>query len=79
MAPPQISNHTVHLLPLKDDGSPDLAGDPAYIYLPPPSNPPYCVRFEVEGTSSICRQGSLWVNLPGEGELYDRKKFKEYK
>lgn len=79
MAPAQISNHTVHLLPLRDDGSPDVAGEPAYIYLPSPTNPPYSVRFEIEGTSSICRQGSLWVNLPAKGEKFDRKSFKEYK
>lgn len=79
MAPAQISNHTVHLLPLKDDGSPDVHGDPAYIYLPAPTTPTYCVRFEIEGTSSICRQGSLWVNLPGKDEKFDRKNFKEYK
>jgi glycogen debranching enzyme len=71
MAPAQITNRTVHLLPLCDDGSP--------IYLPAPTNPAYSVRFEIEGTSSICRNGSLWVNLPGKGEKFDRKHFKEYK
>ncbi|KAK6404891.1 bifunctional 4-alpha-glucanotransferase/amylo-alpha-1,6-glucosidase, partial [Oleoguttula sp. CCFEE 5521] len=74
-----INNHTVHLLPLKDDGSPDLAGDPAYCYLPPPTKPAYSVRFEFEGTSSICRQGSLWHNLPNEGERFVRSRFREHK
>lgn len=49
------------------------------MYLPAPTNPAYSVRFEIEGTSSICRNGSLWVNLPGKGEKFDRKHFKEYK
>jgi len=79
MSPQQISNHTVHQLLLKDDGSPDLPGEPAYIYLPPPTHPVYYVRFEIDGTSSICRQGSLWVNLPKKGEQFDRNKFNEYK
>ncbi len=79
MSPQQVHNNTVHLLPLKDDGSPDLPGDPPYIYLPPPTTPAYSVRFEIEGTSSICRQGSLWVNIPGKHDQFDRKKFKEYK
>lgn len=79
MAPAQVSNHVVHLLPLKDDGSPNVSGEPPYIYLPPPTSPPYSVRFEIEGTSSVCREGSLWVNLPGKGEQFGRKSFKEYK
>ncbi|WPH01558.1 glycoside hydrolase family 13 protein [Acrodontium crateriforme] len=79
MAPHQVHDHVVHLLPLKDDGSPDLPGDPAYIYLSPPTIPAYSVRFKIEGTSSITRQGSLWVNIPAKGEQFDRKNFKEYK
>lgn len=79
MAPQQVTNSIVYSLPLKDDGSPDLPGEPPYIYLDPPTTPAYCVRFQIEGTSSICREGSLWVNIPGKGEHFDRKKFKEYK
>ena len=79
MSPQQVHNNTVYLLPLKDDGSPDLPGDPPYVYLSPPTIPAYSVRFEIDGTSSICRQGSLWVNIPGKHEEFDRKKFKEYK
>ncbi|KAH9844424.1 glycoside hydrolase family 133 protein [Teratosphaeria destructans] len=79
MAPGQINNHTVYQLPLKDDGSPDLSGDQPYVYLSPPTTPAYSIRFEINGTSSICRQGSLWVNIPGKGEQFDRKNFKEYK
>ncbi|KAK5701470.1 bifunctional 4-alpha-glucanotransferase/amylo-alpha-1,6-glucosidase [Elasticomyces elasticus] len=79
MAPQQVHNHTIHLLPLKDDGSPDLPGEPPYIYLPPPTHPSYSIRFQIDGTSSICRQGSLWVNIPGKGEQFDRKAFKEHK
>ena len=80
MAPQQVHhNNTVHLLPLKDDGTPDLPGEPPYIYLSPPTIPAYSVRFQIEGASSICREGSLWVNIPGKHEQFDRKKFREYK
>lgn len=79
MSPQQVHNTTVYLLPLKDDGSPDLPGDPAYIYLTPPTVPAYSVRFEIDGTSSVCREGSLWVNIPSKHEQFDRQKFKEYK
>jgi glycogen debranching enzyme len=87
-SPPQV-----YLLPLKDDGSPDVPGvkglsllgniNPEtalsangtrslddeskhvsrYIYLAPPPKSGYVLRFIIEGTSSICRQGSLWVNM----------------
>ncbi|KAK4615811.1 Glycogen debranching enzyme [Fulvia fulva] len=79
MSPQQISNHTVHELPLRDDGSPELPGEPAYIYLPPPTHPAYSIRFKIDGTSSICREGSLWVNIPPKGTNFDRKKFYEFK
>lgn len=79
MSPQQINNHTVHLLPLKDDGSPNLPGDPPYVYLPPPAHPAYSVRFQIDGMSSICREGSLWTNIPHKGEQFDRNKFNEYK
>lgn len=79
MAPQQVHNKSVYLLPLKDDGSPDLPGEPPYIYLSPPTIPAYSVRFEIEGTSAITREGSLWVNIPAKGEQFDRKKFREYK
>ncbi|MCJ1230146.1 hypothetical protein MMC12_006817 [Toensbergia leucococca] len=67
----------VHLLPLTDAGSPDVAG--GYIYLPPPSDPAYVVRFAIEGTSSICRQGSLWVNVPPAGSQFEPDSFREFK
>lgn len=79
MAPAQITNRTIYLLPLRDDGSPNLPGDRPYMYLPEVTSPNYSIRFEIEGTSSICREGSLWVNLPAKGEKFDRKSFKEYK
>ena len=67
----------VYLLPLTDEGAPDVPG--TYIYLPPPSDPAYVVRFAIEGTSSICRQGSLWVNIPIRGESFQRDHYYEYK
>ena len=66
----------VYLLPLTDDGAPDVLG--GYISLPPPTTPPYYVRFSIEGTSSICRDGSLWVNFASAGEQFGRENFKGF-
>jgi glycogen debranching enzyme len=72
-----MAANEVYLLPLRDDGSPDIVGD--YIYLTPQSEAPVVVRFAIEGTSSICRHGSLWVNIPEEGAEFQREKFREFK
>ena len=79
MAPPKDrpSPTNIYILPLTDDGAPDVPG--GYIYLPPPTDPCYLIRFQIEGTSSICREGSLWVNLPKEGEDFERRKYTEYR
>jgi glycogen debranching enzyme len=50
-----------------------------YIYLAPKTNDPITVRFAIEGTSSICRHGSLWVNIPEHGAEFRRDKFREFK
>jgi hypothetical protein len=71
-----VSNE-VYLLPLNDDGSPQVAGE--YIYLAPKCNDPVIIRFAIEGTSSICRHGSLWVNIPEQGAEFRRDKFREFK
>ncbi|OJJ43230.1 hypothetical protein ASPZODRAFT_19633 [Penicilliopsis zonata CBS 506.65] len=71
------SAQQVYLLPLQDDGSPGVPG--GYIYLPAPTKPSYLLRFVIEGTSSICRQGSLWVNIPEEGSEFSRTGFREFK
>ncbi|SPQ18522.1 52d3b593-4ab6-48fa-90fe-d7bacb49fd56 [Thermothielavioides terrestris] len=71
-----VSNE-VYLLPLNDDGSPQVAG--GYISLAPKHNEPITVRFAIEGTSSICRQGSLWVNIPERGVEFRRDRFREFK
>ena len=72
-----MSSQQVYLLPLKDDGSPDLPGQ--YIYLPPPTTPAYIVRFIIEGSSSICREGTLWINVPVDGQPFDRAKFNGFR
>jgi glycogen debranching enzyme len=77
MAPKTMVSREVYLLPLKDDGSPDVPG--GYIYLAPKSSAPIIVRFQIEGTSSICRHGSLWVNIPKEGAEFRREQFREFK
>lgn len=71
------ASQAVYLLPLTDAGAPDVKG--TYIYLPPPCEPAYSVRFQIQGTSSICRQGSLWVNIPPKGEKFKRNTYREYK
>jgi glycogen debranching enzyme len=71
------ASQTVFLLPLTDAGAPNVQG--TYIYLPPPTSPAYVVRFQIQGTSSICRQGSLWVNVPAKGERFTRSQYREYK
>lgn len=78
MAPPatRLSARNVYLLPLTDGGAPDVPG--GYIYLPSPSEPAYLIRFTIRGTSSICRQGTLWVNLPDKDEDFDRNNYKSY-
>jgi glycogen debranching enzyme len=76
-AAPKTATQDVYLLPLTDSGAPDVPG--TYIYLPPPTEPAYCVRFQIQGTSSICRQGSLWVNIPAKGEKFERSQYREYK
>ncbi|KAF7563279.1 hypothetical protein G7046_g844 [Stylonectria norvegica] len=72
-----MTSNEVYLLPLNDDGSPQVNG--GYIYLAPTTEGPVTVRFAIEGTSSICRQGSLWVNVPEQDEPFRRDKFREFK
>ncbi|KAH7072927.1 glucanotransferase domain of glycogen debranching enzyme-domain-containing protein [Paraphoma chrysanthemicola] len=76
-APSKAASQAVYLLPLTDAGAPDVPG--SYIYLPPPTEPAYSVRFQIQGTSSICRYGSLWVNIPAKGEKFKRSQYREYK
>lgn len=70
-----VSNE-IYLLPLNDDGSPDVAGQ--YVYIAPKTTEPVTIRFTIEGTSSICRHGSLWVNIPEPGQEFQRHKFREF-
>ena len=77
MPPGTMVSNEVYLLPLKDDGSPDVPG--GYIYLTPKTDAPIVVRFAIEGTSSICRHGTLWVNIPEEGVDYQRNTYREFK
>jgi glycogen debranching enzyme len=72
-----MTSNEVYLLPLNDDGSPQVQGE--YIYIAPTSNDPITVRFAIEGTSSICRNGSLWVNVPEQGMPFRRDQFREFK
>ncbi|KAI5287790.1 hypothetical protein KEM54_005735 [Ascosphaera aggregata] len=75
--PPSATSKTVYLLPLTDDGSPDVPR--GYVYLPPPTTPAYILRFVIQGTSTICRHGSLWENSVAAGEEFNRTRFREHK
>jgi glycogen debranching enzyme len=77
MIPKTMCSNEVYLLPLNDDGSPDVPGE--YIYIAPKTRDAVTVRFAIEGTSSICRHGSLWVNIPAKGAQFERDQFREYK
>ncbi|CAJ2501625.1 Uu.00g044780.m01.CDS01 [Anthostomella pinea] len=77
MIPRTMTSNEVYVLPLKDNGAPAVPGE--YIYLATRSEDPITVRFAIEGTSSICRQGSLWVNIPERGDEFHRNEFREYK
>lgn len=76
MIPKTMVSNEVHLLPLNDDGSPDVAGQ--YVYIAPKTHDPVTIRFTIEGTSSICRHGSLWVNIPDKGHEFQRHNFREF-
>ncbi|KAF3916690.1 4-alpha-glucanotransferase [Dactylellina cionopaga] len=71
-----MAGDKVYLLVLDDAGTPDVNG--TYIRLPPPVEP-YTLRFQIEGTSSITRQGSLWVNIPEKGKEFRRENYREHK
>ena len=75
--PKEGDRKEVYLLHLTDLGAPDVQNE--YIYLPPPTDPPYDIRFEIEGTSSICRQGTLWTNIPQVGKRFRRNEFQQFK
>jgi glycogen debranching enzyme len=77
MVPRTMTSNEVYVLPLKDNGAPDVPGE--YIYLATRSQDPITIRFAIEGTSSICRQGSLWVNIPDHGAEFHRDSFREFK
>ncbi|KAL5052147.1 hypothetical protein BDW71DRAFT_170264 [Aspergillus fruticulosus] len=72
-----MSEEMVYLLPLNDDGSPDVPG--GFIYLPPPDDPNCSLRFLIEGSSSICRDGTLWINIPEVGKSFVRQSFRPFK
>ena len=72
----QSPSSVVYELHLTDTGAPDVPHE--YIYLPPPTDPPYKVRFLIEGTSSICRQGRLWINTPHQNKPFRRSEYTEH-
>lgn len=67
----------IYSLPLLDSGAPNVPDE--FVYLPPPTDPAYILQFEIEGTSSVCREGSLWINIPESGKAFSREAFREYK
>ncbi|EEQ32685.1 glycogen debranching enzyme [Microsporum canis CBS 113480] len=71
------SQELVYVVRLNDNGSPDAYNE--YVNLPPPTSPPYSLRLQFEGSSPLCRHGSLWVNIPLVDEEFQRDKYREYK
>ncbi|GBF62091.1 glycogen debranching enzyme [Trichophyton mentagrophytes] len=67
----------VYVVHLNDNGSPDAHH--SYVNLPPPTSPAYSLRLQFEGSSPLCRYGSLWVNIPSAGEEFRRDRYREYK
>ncbi|KAA8897200.1 glucanotransferase domain of glycogen debranching enzyme-domain-containing protein [Sphaerosporella brunnea] len=74
MAPSAQDPPLVYLLHLNDAGAPDVGGD--IINLPAPIKP-YTLRFAIQGASSICREGKLWINVPEEGQSFERENFRD--
>lgn len=72
-----MTSHEVYLLPVNDNGSPQVENE--YIYLQPQPNDPVIVRFVIDGASPLCRNGSLFVNIPDKGQPFDRAKYRQYK
>ena len=73
MAPQNPDSEIIYRLNIDDAGAPDVDG--GYINLPAPESP-YTLRFSIQGTSSICREGNLWVNVPEGDEAFEREKFR---
>ena len=76
MDPRTVASTEVYILYLNDDGSPKVHRE--YVYIDPQSNEGFTLRFSIEGTSSICRHGSLWINVPEEGVGFKRDQYREY-
>ena len=71
-----VASTEVYILYLNDDGSPKVPRD--YVHIDPQSNDGFILRFSIEGTSPICRHGSLWINVPEEGVGFERDQYREY-
>lgn len=76
MDPRTVASTEVHLLHLNDDGSPKVPR--SYVYIDPQSDEGFTLRFSIEGTSPICRHGSLWINVPAEGAGFKREEYREF-
>ena len=75
-SPQSSSPRQVQLLRLTDSGAPAVPNQ--YVYLPPPTLPPYTLRFEIEGTSSVCRNGTFWTNIPQKDQKFKSDAFQKH-
>lgn len=75
--PQQDTLQEVHLLTLTDSGAPDLPNE--YVFLPPPLEPAYILRIAIDGASSICREGSLSINIPKPGSSFKSDTYQEFR
>ncbi|SPN96615.1 probable 4-alpha-glucanotransferase / amylo-1,6-glucosidase (glycogen-debranching enzyme) [Cephalotrichum gorgonifer] len=74
--PRTATSNEVYLLHLNDDGSPRVHR--SYVYIDPQSDDGFDLRFSIEGTSPICRHGSLWINIPEKGAVFKRDEYREH-
>jgi len=77
MTPRTVTSNEVYLLNLNDDGSPAVPRQ--YVYIEPKKSEGLVLRFSIEGTSPICRHGSLWINIPAKDEPFRREEYREFK
>jgi glycogen debranching enzyme len=72
-----VASNEVYLLHLNDDGSPRVSRN--YICIDPQSDDGFTLRLSIEGTSPICRDGSLWINVPEHDGVFNRDEYKEHR
>lgn len=68
----------VYSVILSDKGQPILTGDGQLLLLPIPDKG-YILRFVVYASSELGFDGSVWCNVPEQGQQFVRSQFREFK